>query len=206
MVASGLAVRRKTQPWRRILNFRPVVKSRSLSVGCTSTRDRLVAPHRCPDVVWSNAGDKVCESDAVLRLSDVVKTRIVHHRGRVAHLFDPFLIADLLLRIGRAGLHVVLEAERMADLVSNDVLNKLSHQVIRHREFLCTRIKRPDLREVPRTLKIHDVVIHLNVGFEDLAGTRIVDVRARGVLDGRWQPADDRVACVFRIEFRIFLL
>ena len=122
----------------------------------------------------------------------------------MAHLFDPFFVADLLLRIGRAGLHVVLEAERMADLVSNDVFDKLSHQVVRHREFLCTRIKCPDLREVPRTLKIHDVVIHLNVRLEDLACSRIVDVRARGVLDGRGQPADDRVACVFRIEVWIF--
>ena len=32
----------------------------------------------------------------------------------------------------------------------------------------------PDLREVPGALQVHDVVVHLDVRFEDLAGARVV--------------------------------
>ena len=60
----------------------------------------------------------------------------------------------------------------------------------------------PTCDEVPVARQVHDVVVELDVRLENLAGARIVDVRARRVLDRRRQPADHRVARVFRRSSR----
>ena len=112
-------------------------------------RDRRVAPLGGPGIVRSDARDQIFRRDAVFRLRDVVEARVVHDRRRVAHLVDPVLVADLLERIHGAGLHVVLEAERVADFVRHDVFEKAAHQIVRQRQLLRARIERSDLHEVP---------------------------------------------------------
>ena len=143
--------------------------------------------------------------DAVLGLRDVVEARVVHDRRRVAHLVDPFLVADLFEGVHRAGLHVVLEAERVADFVRHDVFEQAAHQVVGQRQLLRARIERAHLHEVPVAGQVHDVVIELDVRVEDLAGARIADVRAAGVLGGGGQPADDGVAHVFGTPVGVLL-
>ena len=135
-------------------------------------------------------GIEVGDVDVVLGLRDVVEARVVHQRRRVAHLLEPLAVAQLRGGIHRAGLHVVLEAERVADLVRGDVLDQPAHQVVGQRQLLGARVERADLDEVPVAGQVHDVVIELDVRLENLAGARVVDVRARGVLDRRGQPAD----------------
>ena len=70
---------------------------------------------------------------------------------------------------------------------------------------LRARIERADLHEVPVARQVHDVVVELDVRLEDLAGARIVHVRARRVLGRRRQPADHRVARVLGAPVRILL-
>jgi len=48
-------------------------------------------------------------------------------------------------------------------------------------------------------------VVNRNVGFDDLAAARIDDVRAIRIFNSGREPADDRVARVFRIPPRILL-
>ena len=71
----------------------------------------------------------------------------------------------------------MLEPERVADLVGSDVLDQPAHEIVGQRQRLGARIERPDLHEVPVARQVHDVVVELDVGFENLADTRVVDVR-----------------------------
>ena len=78
----------------------------------------------------------------------------------------------------RARLHVVLEAERVAHLVGEHVLEQPAHQRIGQRKLPSARIERRGLREVPGAREVLHVVVELDVRVEDLARARIVDVRA----------------------------
>ena len=81
----------------------------------------------------------------------------------MAHFLDPLLVAHLLLRVERAGLHIVLEAERVADFMRADILDETAHQIVRQGQLLRARVEWPDLQKVPVALQVHDVVIKLNV-------------------------------------------
>ena len=174
-------------------------------IRCGSVRNRFVAPHRGPNIVGPDAGNQIRNIDVVLRLGDIVEARIVHDRWCVTHLVHPVTIPNLVLWIHRTSLHVVLKTERVANFVRHDEFKQTSHQIIGQRELLSTRIERACLQEIPRPLQVHDVVIELNVGFEDLSSARIVNVRATGILDRRRQPANHRVARVLWTEVRILL-
>ena len=105
-------------------------------------------------------------------------------------------------RVHRAGLHVVLEAERVADFVRHHVFQQPAHQIVGQRQLLRARIERAHLHEVPVAGQVHHVVIELDVRVQNLAGARIGDVRPAGVFGGGGQPADHRMAHVFRAPGR----
>ena len=133
---------REAQPRRRVLLPRPLVERLLLVVRRARAGNRLVAPHRRPQIVRADLRDQVGDGDAVLGLRDVVEARVVHQRRRVAHLLDPLLVADLLGGIHRARLHVVLEAERVADFVRGDVFDQPAHQIVGQRQLRRARIER----------------------------------------------------------------
>ena len=78
----------------------------------------------------------------------------------------------------------MLEPERVAYLVGNHEFDKAAHQLVGQWQLLGARIERSHLHEIPVASEVHDVVKHLNVGIENLARSRIGDVRPHGVLDG----------------------
>ena len=92
------------------------------------------------------------------------------------------------------------EAERVADFVCGDELHEASHEGIGERERLRALVEVAHLREVPLALEVHDVVIHLHVGVDDLAAARIHGARSDGVGHRRRQPADHRDRRVFTGE------
>jgi hypothetical protein len=84
----------------------------------------------------------------------------------------------------------------VAHFVRRDVFDQAAHHLVGERQRLGARIERADLDEVPVAREVHDVVVELDVGLENLTAAWIVDVRSRRVLDGRRQPANDGVASV----------
>ena len=72
--------------------------------------------------------------DVVFRLSHVVETRVVHDRRRVAHLFDPFRVADLRDGVERARLEVVRKTDGVADLVRHLVLQQRAIDLVGQRQ------------------------------------------------------------------------
>jgi hypothetical protein len=67
----------------------------------------------------------------------------------------------------------VLQPERVADLVRNDVLQQATHQLIGHGQRFRSRVKRGNLYEIPVADQVHHVVIELNVRLDDFACPRI---------------------------------
>ena len=99
----------------------------------------------------------------------------------------------------------MLEAERVAHFVAHHVFQQAAHQIVGQRQLLRARIERPHLHEIPVARQVHHVVIELDVRVENLAGARVGNVRPAGVFGGGRQPADHRIAHVFRAEIGIFL-
>ena len=95
--------------------------------------------------------------------------------------------------------------ERVADFVADHVFEQAAHQIVGQRQLRRARIERTHLHEIPVAGQVHDVVVELDVGVENLAGARIGDVRAAGVFHRRRQPADHGVADVLRAPVGIFL-
>ena len=93
-------------------------------------------------------------------------------------LVQESLVANLFQRVDRAGLHIVLKPECVPHLVSEHEAQQFSHEVIGERKLLCARIECSDLNEVPVFLQVLNVVVELDICLENLAGPRIVDVRA----------------------------
>src|ERR1035441_8508359 len=87
----------------------------------------------------------------------------------------------------------VLEAEGMAYFVGDNVLQEPAHQVVGKRQLLGARIERANLHEVPVAGQVHDVVIELDVGIEDLAGARVAEIGRAHVFGGGGEPADYRI-------------
>ena len=78
----------------------------------------------------------------------------------------------------RAGLHIVLEAQRVAHFMRAHEFEQAAHQIVRQRQLLRARIERPHLQEIPVALQVHDVVIELDVRVQNLARARVGNVRA----------------------------
>ncbi len=83
--------------------------------------------------------------------------------------FSHCWIADFFFRVHGAGLHVVLQAERVADFVRDHEFEQPAHQVVGQRQLLRARIERAHLQEIPVALQVHDVVIELDVRIQNLA-------------------------------------
>src|SRR5258708_5330294 len=66
-------------------------------------------------------------------------------------------------------------------------------------------IEGADLRKIPVALQVHDVVVELDVGVQNLASARIGHVRSYRVLDGRGQPEDYGIAHVLGTPVGILL-
>ena len=172
---------------------------RSLGVG-----ERLVAPLDGEQVVRRELGDQVLDRDLVLGLRDVVISSVTHDRGDVAVLLEELRVAQLRYAVRLAGAVVVAQAERVADLVGDDVADQLVLQLLREREAAGAVVLGATLREVPHVQDFLDVVPENDVGADGLAGARVVHVRPHRVGDGFGDPADDRVARVLGIPVRVF--
>ena len=91
----------------------------------------------------------------------------------------------------------------MTDFVRCNEFNETSHQGVGKRERLCAFVEMTHLREIPVALQVHEVVVHLHIGVNDLAGARIGRTRPEGVRNGRRQPAHHCDRCVFAREVGI---
>ena len=217
LVTHGLGVRRERDraevvgdaiavPGRRILLAGDRVERGALVVTRAGTRDRSIAPPDRVLVVHTDRWDQILERDVVLGLRDVVEARVVHDRRRVAHARHPGARAHRVGRVGARRELVVRQAERVPDFVRDHELHEPTLQRVGERQLGRARIERTDLRPVPPRLQGHDVVVHVHVGVEDLAGARVRVVRTVRVLDRRRQPPDARVAGIFHRPIGIFLL
>ena len=186
-----------------VLHAGPRIERRLLVFRTLRVRDGRVAPLHRERVVGADLRHEIAERDTVFGLRDVVEARVVHDRRRMPHLRDPRLTADRVDRVHRAALEVVREAEGVADFVRGDELHEASHERIGERERLRALVEMADLREVPLALEVHDVVIHLHVGVDDLAGARIHGAGSHGIRDRRRQPAHHRDGCIFTREVGI---
>jgi hypothetical protein len=160
-----------------------------------------VAPVDGEVVIRPDLGHQTC---AVAGLGDVVVTGVVHDGRGGAVLFGPFRIAQLLNGIAGGGLHVVGEAQGMADFVRDDETDQLALQIVGQGKSLRARVGRGGLDEVPVADEFLDVVIHAHVGAENLAAAGVVDLGAEGVFDVRREPADAGDARVLNVPIRIF--
>ena len=194
----------ESQPRLIVLLLGPLIEGRLLFVGGGGGGNRGVSPPGRPDIVGADARHQVFDGDMVFRLGDIIEARVVHDGRGVAHLMDPFRIADFLEGVFGTGLHVVLKADGVAHFVADYVFQQTAHQVIGQRQLLRARIERADLGEIPVAGQHHDVVIELDVRIEDLARARVGNMRAAGVLDGGGQPADYRMTHVFRAPGGVF--
>ncbi len=192
-------------PGDRVLLPGPAVQGGPFGVGSAGLGDGSVAPPGYVDVPRTDPGDQVGQGDAVFRLGHVVEPGVVHDRGSVAHPGHPAPVPERIDRIGGAALLVVLVAQGVAHLVSHHELDQPAHQRIGERPHPGPGIEVPHLGEVPGPLEVHDVVVHVDVGLQDLARARVVHVRPGGVLDRGREPADDGVARVLRGPIRVLL-
>ena len=62
------------------------------------------------------------------------------------------------------------------NFVSDDKPKQSSHQLFREGKALSAGVQWGRLDEVPVPEEVLDVVVELDIGFEDFSGTRIVDV------------------------------
>src|SRR5262252_5498562 len=113
-------------------------------------------------VILTDLRDQIRDGDAVLRLHNVIETRIIHDRRRVTVLAQEVLVADLLEGVDRARLHVVLEPESVTNLVRDDKSKQFTHEIVGKRELLRAWIERAYLNEVPVLLEVLNVVVELN--------------------------------------------
>src|SRR5262249_31385371 len=107
---------------------------------------------------------------------------------------------------GLAGAVVVAQAQGVADLVTGDVAQAVADQVVGQGQPGDARVAGAALDEVPQLDQLDDVVPEDDVGGDDLAGARVVDVRAHGVLGGVGDPADHRVPGVLGVPGRVLAL
>src|SRR5262245_34932115 len=108
-------------------------------------------------------------------------------------LTQEVFVPNLFERINRTRFHVVLESERMSDFMGDDVTKQFPHEIVGKRKLSRSRVQRTNLKEVPVLLKILDVVIELDVRFENLTRSRVVNVGARRILGRRREPAHDGI-------------
>ena len=161
----------------------------------------LVTPLDGEEVIRTDLGD---EGRVVSGLGNIVEPAVVHHRGLGAVLGREFLVPKLRHGKGRACLHVVGEPQCVADLVGDHIGQALADQVVGKGQGLGFGIVRRGLDEVPVADELEDVVVNQDVGLEDFACPRVVDMRSHRVFDRGGEPSDRGITGVLGIPFRVF--
>ena len=136
-------------PGHRVLHPRPLLERRALVIGRLGG-DFLVSPHDRVPIPRSDTRRDIAERKLVFRLRDIVHARVVHDARAVAHAVDPACTADAVGRIRRAADLIVLQADRVADLMSDAPLEELAHERIGEGNRSRPGIDLCRLREVPR--------------------------------------------------------
>ncbi len=144
------------------------------------------------------------EAGIVAGLRDVVEAGVVHDGRRHAVLAGE-VGAQVLDGVGGRRLHVVLQPDRVPDLVGRHEADQLTHQLVAELDAAGLRVHRRGLDEEPVPQEVHDVVVPLDVRLQDVSRPRIVDVRAGGVLRPRREIPDHRVAGILGMPLRIVL-
>lgn len=108
--------------------------------------------------------------------------------------FHPCLVAQGIDGHGAGGAEIVAQAKGVAHFVAADEAHQLAHEfgVVLH--FLSGFVEVAGLYHVPIVNQGHDVVIPADVALQNLAGARVVDLRAIGIGDVAGEVADDAVA------------
>jgi len=143
LIADGLALRLgiggsrrlESEPGGLVLLSRPLVQGRELLLRRGRAGDRSVGPLHREVVVRTDSRNQILDRHVVFRLRHVVEAGVVHERCDVlpAHPLDEAHRAQRVRRVHRARLEVVREADRVTDLVRDDVAHQLSHERIRER-------------------------------------------------------------------------
>ena len=92
--------------------------------------DRLIGVFDGPVVVRADGGREVIA--LLFALGGDVGRQVIHHRAAVAVLGGELGVVDSVERIDAAGLEVVPQAERVADLVHHDFLDRLGEEFFGH--------------------------------------------------------------------------
>ena len=150
-----------------------------------------VAPLDGPHVIVVDAWEYLVLRHAVFRLCHVVETGIVHDAGRMAVFLDPCLVAQLLDRYRTGGTEVVAQTKRVAYLVRRYEADELSHQFLVIVHLARSLVNRGGLHHIPVVNERHHIVVPADVALQNLASTRVADMRSIGIGDGRSQVADD---------------
>ena len=166
---------------------------------------RRVAPLDGPLVVVADAREDAHAADAILGLGHVIKASVVHDRGSVSVFLHPGFGTQTVDGDGAARPEVVTETEGVAHLVRGDETDEVAHQLLVVLHLLGGLVDASGLDHVPVMNELHHVVVPADVAFEDFARTGVVHVGAIGVLDGRGQVTDDRVAGVLHAHGGVIL-
>ncbi len=183
--------------------LRHLVEPGALGVGIVDAGEAAVAPLDRVDVVGAEVRGELRHVVAGLR--DVVEAGVVHDRRRRAVRRGVGRRAEGVHGDRARRVEVVVEPQCVAYLVGGDEPDQLAHLGVTERHLLRVRVRGRRLHEVPVPQQVHDVVEPADVGLQDLAAARVVDVRAIRVLHGAGEIADDGVAGVLGIELGVLL-
>ena len=162
-----------------------------------------VAPFDGPLVVVVDTGEDALLRDVVLWLCHIVETGVVHDRSRVTVLLNPCFVAKAVNGCGIAGTHIVAQAQCVANLMTGDEADELSHEFVVELRMAGTRVNGAALNLIPAVQQFHDIMVPAHVALDNLARTRVADVRAIGVADVAGQIADDRETGILKTHCRV---
>ena len=153
-----------------------------------------VSPFYGPAVVVVDAGEDFVLRHAILGLSHVVESGIVHDAGRVSVLSHPGLVPQFLHGHRARSTEVVAQAQGVAHLVTADEAYELPHQFLVVVHLACGLVDGAGLHHVPVMNQRHHIVVPADVALQDFACARVAHVRSVGIGYGAGQIADDGVS------------
>ena len=145
-------------------------------------------------------GGRVKAHSTVFGLGNIVEARIVHDRGRRTVHGREGGRAERVDRVCSRCSHVVHEAEGVADLVCDDVLERLGHQRIGelHRSDEGVDLSRLD--EAPVVVQLRDITPDEYRGIDDLTRTGVSPAGPHSVLGSDGHVANTVVLEVVGVE------
>ena len=147
-----------------------------------------------PDSRWVKA------DTTVFGLRYVVEARIVHdRRSRTVHGREGGR-TERVNGVSSRRSHVVHKAERVPDLVGNDVLQRLRHQGIGELHRTDEGIDLRRLNEAPVIVQLRDIAPDKHRGIDDLTGTRVRPAGTHSVLRSDGDVADAVVLEIVGVE------